>query len=202
MSPVQVSLIAEGHLDEGVLRQIITQTTPHLLPTICYGKRGRDWMRINLSKYNNAANTIPFVALADLEQDLCPPSLIRSWFPQGVHANMRPRIAVRMVESWLLADREACAEFLGIPTHHIPHTPDNEPNPKLLMVNLARHSRLRIIREDIVPSVGSSGRVGKNYHGQMEKFINQRWNAERAMIYSPSLVRTINSLQNFHPPTA
>lgn len=199
MSPVDISLIAEGPLDEEVLRQIIAQKASHLQPKVCYGKRGRDWMKANLIKYNQAATFQPFVTLADLERDLCAPSLLQLWFPHGMHENMRPRIAVRMVESWILADREACADFLGISIHHIPYTPDDEINPKLLLVNLARRSKYRTIKEDIIPLIGSTGRVGKNYYGQMEKFVNQKWSTDRAIIYSPSLKRAVNSLKNFHP---
>jgi len=199
VSPLNVSLIAEGPLDEQVLRRLIVQSAPHLQAGVCYGKRGREWMATNLSKYNNAAISLAFVTLADLEQDECPPTLLQLWFPHGIHANIRPRIAVRMVESWLLADREALAQFLGIAVHHIPHLPDNESNPKQEMVGLARRSRLRTIREDMVPPPNTSGHVGKNYRGRLEQFVIERWSAERAQTYSPSLQRAIHSLEQFHP---
>jgi hypothetical protein len=199
VSLINVSLIAEGPLDEQVLRQLIIQKAPHLQAGVCYGKRGRDWMFANLAKYNHAAISWAFVALADLEQDECPPTLFQLWFPQGIHANLRPRIAVRMVESWLLADREALAQFLRIAVHHIPQTPDNETNPKQVMVSLARRSRSRIIREDMVPPPNTPGRVGKNYRGRLEQFVAEQWEAERAQTYSPSLQRTIRSLEQFQP---
>ena len=156
-------------------------------------------MNANLVKYNQAANSWAFVTLADLEQDECQPTLLQLWFPHGIHANLRPRIAVRMVESWLLADREALAQFLGIALHHITHLPDNEINPKQMMVGLARRSRSRTIREDMVPPPNASGLVGKNYRGRLEQFVIERWSAERAQTYSPSLRRAIRSLEQFHP---
>lgn len=199
MSPVQVSLIAEGLLDERVLRQLLAQTAPHLHAGVCYGKRGRNWMDTNLVKYNQAAQTWPYVALADLEQEECPPELLRQWFPNGRHANLQARIAVRMVEAWLLADREGLAEFLGIAAHHIPQFPDQEANPKLVIVNLARRSRNRIIHEDLVPPPYSTGTVGRNYRGQLEKFVSERWQSERARVNSQSLQRAIHTLQQFRP---
>jgi len=104
-----------------------------------------------------------------------------------------------MVESWLLADREALAQFLGISVHHLPQNPEEELNPKQVMVNLARRSRYRVIKEDMIPPLNSSGSVGKNYRGQLEKFVVEKWRADRAQINSPSLQRAIHSLQQFNP---
>ncbi len=199
MSPIQVSLIAEGLLDEQVLRQLLEQTAPHLQASVCYGKHGRDWMDANLVKFNHAAQTWPYVALADLEQVECPPDLLSRWFPRGRHSNLQARIAVRMVESWLLADRDALAGFLGIAVHHIPQFPEEEANPKLVMVNLARRSHSQTIREEMAPAPNSAGMVGKNYQGQLESFVIQHWQAERAQIHSLSLQRAIRTLQQFHP---
>ncbi len=199
MTLLQVSLIAEGPLDEQVLRQLLAQSAPHLNTGVCYGKHGRAWMDVNLARYNQAAQNWPYVALADLEQDECPPDLLRRWFPYGRHANLQARIAVRAVEAWLLADRDALADFLGIAANHIPQFPDQEKNPKLVMVNLARRSRLRIIREDFVPSPGSTGLVGRNYRGQMERFVLDYWQCTRARDRSPSLQRAILALQQFQP---
>lgn len=199
MSSIQVNLIAEGPLDEQVLRQLVLQMAPHLQAGSCFGKRGREWLKANLPKYNQAAKNWPFVTLADLEQDDCPPALLQLWFPHGINPNMRPRIAVRMVESWLLADREVLAQFLGIAVHHIPHQPDNEANPKQVMVSLARRSRSRIIREDMIPPPNTPGHVGKNYRGRLEQFVIESWRAERAQNHSPSLRRAIRSLEQFHP---
>ncbi len=199
MSPINVSLIAEGPLDEQVLRQLIHQSAPHLHAGVCHGKRGRNWLDTNLVNFNTTAHVWPYISLGDLETNACPPALLQLWFPHGKHQNMQSRIAVPMVESWLLADRDALAQFLGIPVHHIPHNPEAENNPKLLMVNLARNSRCRIIKDDMVPSAKSSGRVGKNYRGQLERFVIEKWKANRAQKNSTSLQRAINCLKNFNP---
>ena len=199
MSPISVNIIAEGPIDEQVLRQLIRQVAPHLEANVCYGKRGREWMDKNLIVYNRAAYSWPYVALADLEHNPCPPELLQKWFPSGRHGNLQARIAVRMVEAWLLADREACAKFLKIPVHHIPQFPEQEPHAKQTMVNLARRSTSRTIREDMTPAQNSPGMVGKNYRGQIESFVLNYWQAERAQENAPSLRRAINALRNFHP---
>lgn len=199
MIPINVSLIAEGPLDEQVLRRLIIQNAPHLHAGVCHGKRGRDWLNTHLVNFNKAAHAWAYVSLGDLEQDECPPTLLRLWYPHGKHINIQSRIAVRMVESWLLADREALAQFLGISVHHIPQNPEEELNPKQVMVNLARRSRYRVIKEDMVPPLNSSGLVGKNYRGQLEKFVVEKWRTDRAQTHSPSLQRAIQSLEQFHP---
>src|SRR3990172_7799428 len=110
--PIPVSLVAEGLLDEQVLRHLLAQSGRDFALGVCYGKRGRDHLAQNIGRFNLAAVHHPFIVLADLENDECPPSLIRQWLPRGCHSNLVLRIAVRKVESWMLADGQAFAEFL------------------------------------------------------------------------------------------
>lgn len=156
-----VSLAVEGTLDEKVLRRLLDQVASERLePGICYVQNGRERLKQNTPRFNQAARFQPFVILADLERDPCAPTLIQAWLPEGQHPNLTLRIAVRMIESWLLADRQACAKFLGVSEHLLPGQPDDESDPKLVLVNLARRSRARKIREDVVPPDGSTSRVG------------------------------------------
>ena len=195
-----VSLAVEGTLDEKVLRRFLDQVAGERLEAgICYVQNGRERLKQNTPRFNQAARFQPFVILADLEADNCPPTLVRDWLPAGAHPNLVLRIAVRKVESWLLADRRACADFLGVAGKLVPHQPDQEADPKLALVNLARRSRLRHIRDDVVPVAGSTSRVGRNYVGQLTRFIFQGWDAQRAGQQSDSLRRAINALQHFSP---
>jgi hypothetical protein len=116
---LQVSLAAEGDLDEQVLRRLLQHSGREIYATVGYGKHGRDHLKQNIPRFNQAARIHPFIILADLEDDECAPGLIQEWLPRGRHANLVLRIAVRMVESWLLADREGFAKFLGVPLNRI-----------------------------------------------------------------------------------
>lgn len=195
-----VSLAVEGTLDEKVLRRLLDQVASERLePGICYTQNGRERLKQNTPRFNQAARFQPFVILADLEADDCAPTLIEDWLPAGAHPNLALRIAVRKVESWLLADRRACAGFLGVSERLLPGQPDNEPDPKLALVNLARRSRSRRIRDDVVPVAGSTSSVGRNYVGQLTRFILQDWDARRASQQSDSLRRAITALQHFSP---
>jgi hypothetical protein len=199
MTTIPVNLVAEGLLDEQVLRHLLTQCGRPFMPGVCYGKRGRAHLEQNLPRFNRASAYQPFIVLADLDRDDCPPSLVRRWLPQGTHPNMILRIAVREVESWLLADRESFAGFLGVSVAKVPTQPDNETDPKLYIVSLARRSRYKKLREGVAPFSGSTSRVGKNYVGQLTRFILSQWSAERARHHSPSLNRALDALQHFSP---
>lgn len=201
MKTIPVSLVVEGLLDEQVLRRLIAQTTQRFEPGVCYGKSGRDYVKRNVLRFNQAARHQPFILLADLESDECPPILVQEWLPDGAHPNLVLRIAVRMVESWLLADRQALAGFLGVSATlaAFPRQPDLETDSKTVLVNLARCSRYRSIQQDLVPAPGSTSRIGKNYVGRLTQFVLQDWQVERARAASPSLERAVCALQRYSP---
>lgn len=200
MTPIYVSLAVEGLLDEQILRRLLTQTGRDYLPTACYGKQGKDHLRQNTPHFNHAAEHTPFVILTDLDNEDCAPSLIDRWLPRGRNHNLILRIAVREVETWLLADRERFARFLGVAESKLPVRPDEVDDPKLLVVNLAHQSRQRAIREDLAPTAGSTSQIGKNYVGQLSQFVSKEWTIDaQTRQHSPSLDRAIIALQQFSP---
>jgi hypothetical protein len=84
---------------------------------------------------------------------------------------------------------------LSVAGHHIPAAPENLPNPKQMMVNLARKSRKRAIREDMVPVPGTTARVGPGYTFRIMEFATTLWRPEVAARVSNSLARCISALQ-------
>jgi hypothetical protein len=197
MTPIPVSLAVEGLLDEQVLRVLIAQSHKAFAVGVCYGKRGKNHLRENILRFNHAAAHVPFIILADLDDVDCAPDLIRHWLPRGCHTNLILRIAVREIESWLMADREHLADFLGIASTKIPIHPDECADPKIEIINLARRSSKHSIREDLIPD--SPSRVGKNYIGQLTWFVTTKWRATHARKHSPSLDSAINALAQFNP---
>jgi hypothetical protein len=134
------------------------------------------------------------VVLVDLNDDApCPPPLVATWLP-GRNQNLHLRVAVRAIEAWLLADREAIAYFLHVPQAKIPQQPEAESNPKVTLINIARHSRSRGIREDIVPREGSTARQGVGYNSRLTEFVMKYWAPERAASCAESLKRSLASL--------
>jgi hypothetical protein len=110
---------------------------------------------------------------------------------------MSLRIAVRELEAWLLADPERISGYLGVSVAEIPTDPDSIPDPKHLIVELARKSRRRAIREDMVPIVGSGQPVGPAYTSRMIEFIQNAesgWRPDVAAHNSDSLQRCISAI--------
>lgn len=111
---------------------------------------------------------------------------------------MRFRVAVRAIEAWLLADKQNLARFLAVEATQFPDNPDIELNPKVSLVNLARQSTKRTIKEAIVPREGSGGLVGPEYTQKIREFVtvsSYRWQPDVAMLHSDSLRRCIEALQ-------
>jgi len=197
---IPVSLAVEGLLDEIVLRRLLELSGKRFAVGACYGRRGKDHLRENIGRFNHAAAHNPFVVLTDLDDEHCAPGVVGHWLPNGRHHNLVLRIAVREVESWLLADGERFANFLGVRRERIPQWPDLTADPKDLVVELARTSRKREIREDLVPIAGSTGKVGRNYGGQLMRFAATTWLVdEMARRRSPSLGKALRAVQCFSP---
>ena len=203
MSAIAVSLAVEGTLDEIVLRQLLKQSGKAFEVTACYGRQGKDHLRQNIGRFNHAAVHKPFIVLADLDDEDCPPGLIGRWLPGGQHNNLVLRIAVKQVESWLLADAERFADFLGVRTDRVPQSSDATPNPKAFLVDLAQRSRKRDIRDDIIPISGATAQVGRNYVGQLMRFATTSWRIDStACRRSPSLHKAMTAVQRFSPRLA
>lgn len=187
-----VNIAVEGNLDEAVLKKLLASVGIEV--AYVYGKRGKDHIRGNIKRYNQAAARGRWVILVDLNNDAeCPPPFINSWLPLR-NQNLQLRIAVRAVESWLLAERDEMARFLGVSKQRIPLYPENEDKPKRILINIARHSRSKSIRTDIVPRDESTAIQGPGYTTRLIEFTIKCWNPERAASKAPSLRRSIDSL--------
>jgi hypothetical protein len=108
------------------------------------------------------------------------------------------RLVVRSVEAWLLADRDRIAEFLGIRRAQVPRDPDALDDPKRALINLARRSRRRALRTEIVPREGSGRSVGPLYTTRLIEFIQDEavgWRVDHALGVSDSLRRCVEDLR-------
>ena len=99
------------------------------------------------------------------------------------------------IESWIMADREAFAKFFAVPIHHIPTNTDAILQPKELIVSMARRSKRKDVRQDLVPAQGATSAVGPGFNSRVISFVSAEWNAERAAPASPSLRRSIERLR-------
>jgi hypothetical protein len=189
-----VTLAVEGPTDAVVLRRLIHDAG--LAIGAQYIKIGKAALDQNLSGFNQAAQFSTWLILRDLNDDEeCAPALREKLLPVPAR-RMRFHIAVRAMEAWLLADAEAMATFLGITVNRVPFNPEGVRHPKVEIVNLARHSRRRRIREAIIPAPGSTASVGPGYSALISEFAAQNWRPHVAENRSPSLSRLIKYLED------
>jgi len=193
-APVVISAAVEGHVDEAVVQKLITCAGGQV--GTVYGKQGKDHLREKINGYNNAARHAPWVVLVDLnsEED-CAPLLRQRWLPQPAPL-MCFRVAVRAVEAWLMADAQTLAQYLGVPQNAIPLDPEKRPDVKTEMVNLARRSKRKDIRTDMLPREGSGRPVGPAYTSRLIEYVQTAWRPRTAARRSDSLRRALVCIEH------
>lgn len=199
MNPIYINLVVEDAIHQGVLSRILKDATKLYQIGSVFGLRGNGYIKKNLFAFNQAAKISPYLVLTDLDLKTCAPALRMEWMSFSQHPNLIFRIAVREAETWLFADRENFADFLDISVALIDRNPESINNPKEYIINLARRSRQRKIRENLVPT--GSANVGKLYNSTLLKFINSQWDIEAARKCSPSLDKLMVKLERFETRT-
>jgi hypothetical protein len=194
--PIVISGAVEGLLDEAIVRRLVEELG--VTPGSVYGKYGKAFLREKIDAYNQAARFAPWVVIVDLDHDAdCAPPFRESWLPNPAQY-MCFRVAVREIEAWLVADRNHLAKFLSVGASRIPQDPEALDNPKRTMVDIAKFSRRRDIREDMVPQPDSGRKVGPAYTSRLIEFVRdpkRGWQPSVAAESSDSLNRCIHRLE-------
>lgn len=197
---IPINIAVEDQLSEAVVRKLLAQSSKKYFIGSCYTKGGFGYLKNKIAGFNNAsASGTPFFVLTDLDKDTCAPLKISNWLSVPKHNNLFFRIAVRSVESWLIADRSSIARFLFISEGKIPNNPDLLDNPKKKLLILAERSRRTEIRDALIPQPGSTAKVGPDYNGTLIRFVMNDWNIQEASENSPSLQSAVNSIESFIP---
>lgn len=150
---------------------------------------GSGYLKSKLQSFCEIALHQPVFLLTDLDRLKCAPSLIKKWMgnleqPQ----NLEFRVAIREIESWLLADHEAMRNLLGGRIGKLPLDPDSLSDPKQALLTLAGRAP-REIREDIVAMDGALARQGLGYNAQLCQMVRSSWQPARAAERSASLAQ-------------
>lgn len=192
MNSAVFSGAAEGLLDGVVLRRLITHLGHEVGPV--YGERGVADLIAHSRGYNAAAEHSPWLILFDLDQAACAPVHLATILPARAKF-MCCRIAVREVESWLLADPERLAAFLRVGRGRVPADPDDLADAKGAMVTIANRSRNRSIRHQMV-SHRRDGTTGPAYTATLIEFVTAAdgWRPEVARVNSDSLQRALTCI--------
>ncbi|MEI6796745.1 MAG: hypothetical protein WCK39_07755 [Methanomassiliicoccales archaeon] len=139
----------------------------------------------------------PWLVLIDLDYDVCAPSLLEVNLPQ------RPpfliiRVAVREIESWVLADGKNLANFLGVAEKHIRTTPDDLEDAKRALLNIAlRSHRKKVVT--LAADTLSGRRDYRQFSSLLADFIETDWDPFKAVLRSPSLDRCIRNISSVLP---
>lgn len=185
----------EDLLSEAVVRRLIETIRPDLTIWVVMRKNGRGYLESRARDLNRTARSVPVLIVADLDRPIpCPANLIDQWLSSPPAPRLLFRIAVMEIESWILADRDSFANFLAVPAHRIPPNTDEIAQPKEFIVSLARKSRRKDIRDDLVPTTGATSAVGPAFNPRVGTFVSDSWNVKRAARASPSLRRSIGRL--------
>ncbi|MBF2755024.1 MAG: hypothetical protein ISN29_07170 [Gammaproteobacteria bacterium AqS3] len=193
-----VRLFVEDALTRIVIEKILQQTDRN------YSVVGFTY----LSKYSTHSKTadlnrtlkgnrLYLVVANQSASDHCPAGAIED-LGAPLSPNLLYRFAVMEIESWIMADRENFADYFSVDIRSVPQLPDEVPKPREEIVAIARKSRSKSIRDDLIPRHSSiSAKIGPNYGGVLSDFVKQRWNVSNAQKHSPSLKRTCQRLQTF-----
>jgi hypothetical protein len=193
---ISINLVFEDAISEFIMMKLLDSFKDKFRYGISYSANGFGYIKSNINGFNQASIAVPFFVLTDLDNHSCPPELINDWLNSAINSNLIFRIAVREVESWLLADIEGFSSFTGVAQVNFPINPELEDDPKQVLINLVRRSRNRSIREDIVP-INNNARIGPNYNERLMEFVSDFWSLERAISRSESLSRACNRLNEF-----
>jgi hypothetical protein len=199
MSVIPIHLAVEDQLSESVARRLLNDVDRDYAVGVAYGREGFGYLRKTIHGWNRAAKGIPFMVITDLDRYPCASALIREWLVEPQNPNLLLRVAVREVESWLLADGVNLARYLAAPERHVPADPDKLQDPKSSLIELASRSRSKELRYRIIPRAGSTAKQGPDYNSSLSHFVRSTWDIRAASLASPSLARTIAKLNTFTP---
>jgi hypothetical protein len=182
-------LVVEDLPSEAVLRRIISEYAADWRVVLVDNCGGATRMKANVLRYRNASHVVPHLLLTDLDAYPCAPGLLKEWGALSQTPRLLSNVAVREVESWILADRSGVASWLQVPTTRVPQAPEAVGDPKEQLLSLGRRSRSHRLRQEFCPMPGSSASQGPLYNELVCGFIRDQWNIEAARAVSPSLDR-------------
>ncbi len=188
------NLLVEGYVDEALASKLISHCGHE--SGITFGIKGWTYIHSKAKSFDQSCHGQGLLTLVDLmdTREQCPSVVVNAWVPNRSPHHVF-RVVMREAESWVLADRDSIAEFLGIPIAKIPFAPEDLEDPKRTLINLARTSRRKTVRDALVPADNTSASEGPLYTSEITKYIAERWNPEKASAQAPSLARAITRLK-------
>lgn len=185
----QITLATEDALSEAVGERLIDEQGAALEIGQRLRRNGSGYLRMRIPNFCAMADLQPVFLITDLDRLPCPSALLSDWIGRRKQpAGFLLRVAVREIESWLLADHEALRRVLARPHERLPNAPDQLEDPKRFLIDLARRGPRRL-REAIVPEDGAIAVQGLGYNEVLVDVVRRLWNPSRAAQRSQSLQR-------------
>lgn len=187
----QMFVIGEDALCCAFGERLVVEVLGWTLAQPAVDTKGVTNLKKNLARYLRIANLHPVLCLADTDGK-CALHMRSQWLPEEFPDRFLLRLAVSEIESWVMADRDALANFFGVSASIIPSRPDELQDPKQAILNLARRSRQRNIAQEVISR--SNNKPGSGYNAHLREFVLKHWRPRIAEESSPSLARAIRRL--------
>lgn len=185
MTPIAIA--TEDPLSEAIaLRLIADIPTPHFIQ-LKLGKTGNGYLRSKMTSWYQMAQHQVMLVLTDLDRANCLVEFRDQWLLAAPPQNLLLRIAVREVESWVLADHVAMRALVGA-KGVLPAAPDELADPKQSLLKLAKNAP-KHIRADLLKTNDGNLAQGLGYNARLTAWVNSEWSPQRAAERSPSLAR-------------
>lgn len=189
---MKVNFACEGKSDLPFLVSMIRATGNEVGEKIV--KRGCVNLDNAIPQYAQAASYFPgelWLIVRDADGQ-CPVELRERLNPVGVPDTFLLRIAVNMIESWMLADEDAAENFFGV-SKGIIQSARNAKDPKRALLNACQHGKYKKRFKDRL--FNSSGNAGPEFIPIYEEFAVKHWDANRARKCDESLDRAMRALE-------
>lgn len=192
-----IYIATEDILSETVAERLVHESTRNLQIAVRVRRNGNAYLKSKFPELLKTSAKIPVFLITGLDNIQCPVELIKNW-TQNTPAppGMIMRVAVREVESWILADRDGFSGYTGIPVEKMALNPDALSDPKRVRLNLVKRYARKRIKESLLPSKSSSSKIGWKYNAVLCQFARDVWSVDRAVRHSVSLRRAVNRLSS------
>ncbi|MBU6265949.1 MAG: hypothetical protein KGN34_00325 [Sphingomonadales bacterium] len=193
-----INVATEDELSETVACRLIRELMPDVIVGLRLRKNGAGYLKSKMSNFCQMARREPVLVITDLDRIHCAPKLRADW-TRGldIPTKMLFRIAVREIESWILADARGFSKLLGIPVAQVPKNPDDIPDPKETLINLAKRSS-KGVRMDLVATRGTIASQGIGYNRIICRFVDENWSIREAAENSVSLSKAVARIQELN----
>lgn len=194
---IQINFVYEDILEKDVIDKIISTffSKKYVITSYTCG-RGFGYIKNNINFYNKSSARTTYLVVIDLDNEPCPIKIIQDWLDDAKGENLLFRVAIREIESWIVADVQNFSKFLHLREKKLRKDVDEIADPKNYIFNLINNSKIRQL-SGICPR--GTARIGDDYNEKLSKFVKSSWNPQLAMVNSSSLKKTIKMLERYTP---